>query len=422
MQTNAAAAEPYGQVTSASSHGGSVQYRRRADALRDATNETDMSSGGPYPFSASASPFYVPRPLHNPLSQSLPQTHDKIHNANVDTHKDHAMSTLLACMYSLVILLRTAGQSSPVPLQATLFVGLLLYAADLSNLLRNTFVYVLLASNLGLTVTIIGASATGTMGPASLLVNATTTIMTLLVASLWILRHGIQWLGSSSSSIVSQQLQGALHAVLPPLTAIMTTIAMASLDVAQQHATRIPIVFTVTLAGTMLWIGAAQKNNATGVISKTRSSESIALFAKAPTLAADSDVYADNISKASNALSYCISPSMARGHVLLLLVLPTTVQLILQYGNRWTLVFWYDLIIVCGMSYLLQFAIVILDHARVRPSPYRKTSITHNSRYPTWFDPPTSVRTCLLPMIVTLAFCFAIQQRYLIALSQSFAH
>ncbi|GKY95566.1 hypothetical protein MPSEU_000518100 [Mayamaea pseudoterrestris] len=403
--------EPYGLVSSSTlSNGNPDQSRRRMAAPNICSNELEVLTDGynpratlkqpaSYQFSADSSQHSAPKFPQQDLSmQPASRTNDTIED---ETHQTHLLMTLLPCLYCYVILLRIVGQASMLPLQASISVALLLYTADLANVPRSTYLYGFLASMAGLAMTMIYVSAANGVGIGSLLLNAMITLLSLLATSLWILRHGISWLGSSSTT-VSKQLEAALHGVLPPLFAVMTTVSLESFSNGASHrATLMPIVFAVSLAGSMLWIGCA---NGRAQLHR----DSVDMNEHDNTLAFDTR-------------GYCITSSMARGHTLLLLALPSSLQFVMQFGHRWTLKAWYDLLIVGGTSYLLQYFLMVLDHAKICRSPYVRAAARSISRYWIWFGRPTNLKNSVCPVAFVLVFCFAVQQRYLIALSQSFA-
>jgi hypothetical protein len=118
---------------------------------------------------------------------------------------------------------------------------------------------------------------------------------------------------------------------------------------------------------------------------------------------------------------YYISPSMARGHALLLLGLPLTLQLVMQLGNPWNWMAVYDCVIVTGCSYLYLYIMVILDDFKLWPSPYSRTVVTRTKS--SWLLPlPSRLSACWLPILMAVLTTVAVQQRYLIAWSHAFAY
>lgn len=367
------APEPYGQVVPPTDHQTPLQYRKRTDASSpagpDAYRGLPWDRFGPTPYSVPA----ASRPLHDPFPLS-----QRVDSAEAAPVASYPTSMLVACLYNLLLLWRTVGQASMVPLQATLFVGLLLYAADLANVPRSTYLYLTVASMSSLAIVMLLAS-TASLHGSSILVHTATTLLTLTAITLWLLRYGMDWLNPPSSTI-SKQLQAALVAILPPLTAAMTALHLA-------EATWLPLVFAVSLAGTMLWLGGNLPTH-------------------------------DSVTRHPTEQ---ILPSMARGHWWLLLGLPGMLQVVLQFQSRWSSHFWFDLIIVVGLSYLLALGMVMLEDAGVWSSPYGAIARKGSRASTACWGPLVSLRACVIPATITSVLGIALHQRYLLALSQYFA-
>jgi len=352
--------------------------------------------------------------------------------ASADHHHHHSRQSSLSsekqqhpglvsrtCLYFLLpsVLALFCLVDSVLPLQTAMVSCLVLYGLDLGNAPRTAFLYALLWS-----VVVLGVvqgyacwlepicNHPRGLAPIAQAVLAG-VVWTAVAAAVSL--SSVQWLSGSPATTAAagsrhshpqqqqptataKRLQAMLHGLIPPISAALGTSALMDNETSDDaKAIAAPHLFALLMAGSML--------------AMARASASAAL-PPPPAAAADDDSVA---SAASPGAPPVLSTRVARMHAAVLLLTPPGMHVVSSFGRMLgtlTLDDVYNLILAATVPVLLYQAVGSLQTVS-----YGGIISSKQATYPKLF--PIGIVA-----ILTLVSSIALQQRYLIGMSHSFAY
>ncbi|KAL7555377.1 hypothetical protein ACA910_022363 [Epithemia clementina (nom. ined.)] len=431
--------EPYGQVNPPA-----ITQRRVADAAAAAStttnatpsymaaaqhptyNTTTSATATGYVSDASSTASFPP-PYSGIIDPSLFHSSGKtISKQSLNDNKKkceaYPHNTIVALFFVPSMWCVLQGFESSTPLISFLCVCLALYALDLAQL-RQAFLFgswisvVILTVTCGWFVLIEDDDENGGGGAIVLfyLVQIAVNALLFSCGACWTTLQ-VEWLSPSTVTSIEQ----TLHAILPLVASSICTFRLGTILEAEfgRDVSGIwgPYVFAFLLAVSMLTLGCAAPRR--GFLSPSSTSKNgVASNIMSPTpINGDKKDKAPSTGDSRSSLSYIISPSIAFGHIALLLVGPLAMHLATCLGR---ILSYYastddlcDILLVATVPYLLQYTITWLHETSWRPSPYATPRLGHSG----------SLSGILRPTVVGIVASLAAQQRYLINFSHDFSY
>lgn len=325
---------------------------------------------------------------------------------------DHNVVT--SCLWLPCWCLIFLGQGSNVPLQTFMALSVVVYGLDLAMLREAVLYTVWLSAIVQSLVTMwYGLLAENSDDDAVLTILFGTAVQALFftATACWVMLQ-CDWLVKDGNTFgsMAQQLEAALHAVLPPVFAALVTasstkwiLVEAGSDVA---ATAAPHIFAVALVVAMVSAGAVESSFSAQNHAPSNGHGADPL----PPIAIGSGGNHD-----IPAASYAIHKRVAWGHSALLLLTPGAmhltsflVRILSRNAGTDDL---YDFLVAITFPYLLHALVQTFFNYRMRQSPY--------------FVPtrrPPDVAQLIAPFGAIILFSFAAQQRYLIPMCHRFSY
>lgn len=385
-----ASVEPYGGVPSI----------RRRDASGEGTSAAEQSTGL-YP---TATTYPHPHGAASYSSTSLPtpsighRTAVQANGAPKKRRYGHNGATAVLILPPLVALFMF--HPTPYPLLALLFSVLTLYALDLSNSRDGTALGVWIS----FAVTSISL-VSGVWNEARLFEGNWTFAVTKIASSVMLIFSlacwstlQLSWLHQDAPSFAIT-MERMLHSILSlasasVMTHVLGTVITVHFGMEEVAATTSPLMFAVLFA---LGIGTHST-----VASSFRSLPALEDNAKE-----------NETQRKSSDISHAIAASDGRCHSLVLVTLPALSHLatfrhrLLHSYASWD--DWFELMLVLGAPYMLHYCLLLLD------------TIWWDKSLPTILraGKALTLRGAFLPIMFSLLSSIALQQRYIVPVSES---